>query len=200
RDGAARGARPLRRRHSSGEPGRARAHDPPLPRRRVRPRGDGPPRARVRGERVGPHGRDRPLPRRARRGGRMTVLVVLFWASLAALVWTHVAYPAVWALLARVAPRRVRRAEHTPSVTVIVAAHDEESVIERRIANLRQIDYPRDRLELVVTSDASSDRTEELAESAGARVIRNPRGGKVAAQDRAVRETGGAIVAFSAAN
>ncbi len=72
---------------------------------------------------------------------------------------------------------------------MIIAAHDEESVIERRIANLLALDYPRDKLEIVVTSDASTDRTEELAESAGARVIRNPRGGKVAAQDRAVRET-----------
>jgi cellulose synthase/poly-beta-1,6-N-acetylglucosamine synthase-like glycosyltransferase len=73
-------------------------------------------------------------------------------------------------------------------------------VIERRIANLRALDYPVDRLEVVVTSDASTDRTEELAAAAGARVIRNPRGGKVAAQDRAVRETGGEIVAFSDAN
>ena len=72
---------------------------------------------------------------------------------------------------------------------MIVAAHDEETVIERRVENLLALDYPRERLEVVVTSDASTDRTEELAEAAGARVIRNPRGGKVAAQDRAVRET-----------
>jgi cellulose synthase/poly-beta-1,6-N-acetylglucosamine synthase-like glycosyltransferase len=127
-------------------------------------------------------------------------VTVLFWASLAALVWTHVAYPAVWAGLARLAPRRVRPADHTPSVTVIVTAYNEESVIERRLANLGELDYPADSLELVVTSDASSDRTEELAAAAGARVVRNPRGGKVAAQDRAVRETESEIVAFSDAN
>jgi len=86
------------------------------------------------------------------------------------------------------------------SVSVIVAAHNEEPVIERRLENLRALEYPADRLELVVTSDASTDRTEELAEAAGARVIRNPRGGKVAAQDRAVRETSSEIVAFSDAN
>jgi cellulose synthase/poly-beta-1,6-N-acetylglucosamine synthase-like glycosyltransferase len=73
-------------------------------------------------------------------------------------------------------------------------------VIERRVRNLLALDYPRDKLEIVVTSDASTDRTEELAEAAGARVIRNPRGGKVAAQNRAVRETAGEIVAFSDAN
>jgi cellulose synthase/poly-beta-1,6-N-acetylglucosamine synthase-like glycosyltransferase len=128
------------------------------------------------------------------------VLVVLFWASLAALAWTHVLYPAVWSLLARVGARRARRDDILPTVAVIVAAYNEESVIERRVRNLQELDYPADRLEIVVTSDASSDRTEELAAAAGARVIRNPRGGKVAAQDRAVRETDGEIVAFSDAN
>jgi glycosyltransferase involved in cell wall biosynthesis len=87
-----------------------------------------------------------------------------------------------------------------PAVALIVAAHNEEAVIERRLENLRALDYPAERLELVVTSDASTDRTEELAEAAGARVIRNPRGGKVAAQDNAVRETSAEIVAFSDAN
>jgi cellulose synthase/poly-beta-1,6-N-acetylglucosamine synthase-like glycosyltransferase len=128
------------------------------------------------------------------------VVAVLFWASLAALAWTHVLYPAFAAGLARVAARRVRSAEIEPTVTVIVAAYNEETVIERRIANLRELDYPADKLEIVVTSDASSDRTEELAAAAGARVIRNPRGGKVAAQDRAVRETQSEVVAFSDAN
>jgi cellulose synthase/poly-beta-1,6-N-acetylglucosamine synthase-like glycosyltransferase len=128
------------------------------------------------------------------------VAVVLFWPSLAALVWTHVGYPAFATLLGRLRPRRVRRADMAPAVTVIVAAYDEEAVIERRVANLHELDYPRNKLEIVVTSDASTDRTEELAEAAGARVIRNPRGGKVAAQDRAVRESESEIVAFSDAN
>src|SRR5204862_3088772 len=73
-------------------------------------------------------------------------------------------------------------------------------VIERRLANLRELDYPADRLQIVVTSDASTDRTDELAAAAGARIVANPRGGKVAAQDNAVRETDSEIVAFSDAN
>jgi cellulose synthase/poly-beta-1,6-N-acetylglucosamine synthase-like glycosyltransferase len=73
-------------------------------------------------------------------------------------------------------------------------------VIERRLENLRALDYPADRLRLVVTSDASTDRTEELAEAAGAHVVRNPRGGKVAAQDAAVRASSADVVAFSDAN
>ena len=130
----------------------------------------------------------------------MVVLEVLFWVSLLALAWTHVLYPALAELLARIRPRRVHAAADLPTVTVIVAAHDEEAVIERRVANLRTLDYPADRLGLIVASDASTDRTEELADAAGARVIRSPRGGKVAAQDRAVRETESEIVAFSDAN
>jgi cellulose synthase/poly-beta-1,6-N-acetylglucosamine synthase-like glycosyltransferase len=89
---------------------------------------------------------------------------------------------------------------YLPTVALIVAAYNEEAVIERRIANLRSLDYPPERLQIVVTSDASSDRTDEIAEASGARVIRNPRGGKVAAQDRAVRETTSDVVAFSDAN
>jgi cellulose synthase/poly-beta-1,6-N-acetylglucosamine synthase-like glycosyltransferase len=127
--------------------------------------------------------------------------VVLFWGSLAALAWTHVLYPATVALLARLRTRRVAVDDaYLPSVAVIVTAYNEEGSIERRLANLRELDYPPELLELVVTSDASTDRTEELAEAAGARVIRNPRGGKVAAQDAAVRATGSDVVAFTDAN
>jgi len=128
------------------------------------------------------------------------ILRIVFWASLGALVWTHAAYPAAAAALSRARRRIVRKAAYEPSVAVIVAAHDEEPVIERRIANLRALDYPPEKLELVVTSDASTDRTEELAAAAGARVVTNPRGGKVAAQNHAVRETTSEIVAFSDAN
>jgi cellulose synthase/poly-beta-1,6-N-acetylglucosamine synthase-like glycosyltransferase len=130
----------------------------------------------------------------------MLPLKVVFWGSLGALAWTHLAYPAAAGLLARVRERRVDAADVEPTVTVIVAAHNEEAVIERRVRNLLALDYPQEKLEIVVTSDDSSDRTEELAEAAGARVIRNPRGGKVAAQNRAVRETQSEIVAFSDAN
>jgi len=145
-----------------------------------------------------------PLPgpwRRPRTIGPMFAAKIIFWTSLGALAWTHAAYPLAVVAAARLRSRPVRtRDEVVPSVGVIVAAHDEEGVIGRRVANLRELEYPSDRIEIVVSSDASTDRTEELAAAAGARVIRNPRGGKVAAQDRAVRETTAEIVAFSDAN
>src|SRR5436305_5027948 len=131
----------------------------------------------------------------------MIAAVVLFWGSLAALAWTHALYPLAVALAARVRTRRVALDDgYLPSVAVIVTAYNEESAIERRLENLRELDYPPELVELVVTSDASTDRTEELAEAAGARVIRNPRGGKVAAQDAAVRATEAEVVAFTDAN
>jgi cellulose synthase/poly-beta-1,6-N-acetylglucosamine synthase-like glycosyltransferase len=125
---------------------------------------------------------------------------IVFWVMLVALAWTHAGYPAAAALLSRARRRVVRKDDYEPTVAVIVAAHNEEAVIERRIQNLRELDYPPDKLEIVVTSDASTDRTEALARGAGARIVQNPRGGKVAAQDRAVRETDSEIVAFSDAN
>jgi cellulose synthase/poly-beta-1,6-N-acetylglucosamine synthase-like glycosyltransferase len=131
---------------------------------------------------------------------RVLAVEALFWLSLAALLWTHAGYPAVVSALARVRQHAVRVDAYEPAVAVIVAAHDEEAVIERRVANLQALDYPAGKLEVIVTSDASTDRTEALAAQAGARVIQNPRGGKVAAQDRAARETNSEIVAFSDAN
>jgi cellulose synthase/poly-beta-1,6-N-acetylglucosamine synthase-like glycosyltransferase len=131
----------------------------------------------------------------------VVAVVALFWASLGALAWTHLGYPAAVACLARIRARPVRSGDFEPTVAVIVAAHNEEAVIARRIENLLALDYPREKLQIVVTSDASTDRTEEVAlQYPEVTVVPNPRGGKVAAQDRAVRQTDSEIVAFSDAN
>jgi cellulose synthase/poly-beta-1,6-N-acetylglucosamine synthase-like glycosyltransferase len=129
----------------------------------------------------------------------------LFWGSLGALAWTHVGYPAAASLVARLWPRPVRKGGDLPTVSVIVAAHDEEDVIERRVDNLLGLDYPPEKLEVVVASDASTDATDDIVarkaeQDRRVRLVRAPRGGKVAAQDRAVRETSSEIVAFSDAN
>src|SRR5438132_3389705 len=127
---------------------------------------------------------------------------VLFWSSLGALTWTQLGYPVAAAALARLRGRPVRKRDYTPSVSVIVAAHNEEDVIQRRLENLLALDYPSEQLELVVASDASTDRTDDLVEARSPRIrlLRCPRGGKVAAQNQAVRETRGEILAFSDAN
>jgi glycosyltransferase involved in cell wall biosynthesis len=129
----------------------------------------------------------------------------LFWGSLGALAWTHVGYPVAAAALARVRPRPVRKEDVTPSVTVVVAAHDEEAVIARRVDNLLEQDYPPNRVEIVVASDGSTDGTdgivEEIASRApSVRLLRCERAGKASAQNRAVAESASEIVAFSDAN
>ena len=129
----------------------------------------------------------------------------VFWGALGALAWTHAGYPIAAALGARLRARPVRKGEITPSVTVVVAAHNEETVIERRVRNLLGQDYPPDLVDVVVASDASTDRTDELVEAIAreeprARLVRCPRGGKVEAQSRGVRESSGKVVAFSDAN
>jgi cellulose synthase/poly-beta-1,6-N-acetylglucosamine synthase-like glycosyltransferase len=132
----------------------------------------------------------------------MLAVKVVFWGSLGALAWTHAGYPLAAAALARVRRRPVRTGEATPRVSVIVAAHDEEEVIGERLENLLALDYPREQLEIVVASDASTDRTDEIVAgyAPSVRLIRAPRGGKVVAQNLAVRETDAEIVAFSDAN
>jgi cellulose synthase/poly-beta-1,6-N-acetylglucosamine synthase-like glycosyltransferase len=129
----------------------------------------------------------------------------LFWGSLGALAWTHVGYPVAAAALARLRPRPVRKVDITPDVTVIVAAHDEEGVIGRRVENLLELDYPAERLEIVVASDGSEDATDAIVEeitarSSSVRLLRCERAGKASAQNQAVSETESEIVAFSDAN
>jgi cellulose synthase/poly-beta-1,6-N-acetylglucosamine synthase-like glycosyltransferase len=130
---------------------------------------------------------------------------VLFWGSLGALAWTHVGYPAAMGVLARVRPRPVRRTEIEPSVALIVSAHDEASVVGRRVENLLELDYPVEQLVIIVASDGSTDRTDEIVEEIAAReprvrLLPCPREGKVAAQHRAVRETESEVLAFTDAN
>ena len=133
------------------------------------------------------------------------MLRAIFWVGAGALAWTHVGYPLAAAGLARLRPRPVRRADAMPEVTVVVAAHDEEDVIARRLENLLALDYPAERLEVVVASDGSTDGTDAAVEAVAARDARvrllpHPPEGKVAAQDAAVAQTERELVAFSDAN
>jgi cellulose synthase/poly-beta-1,6-N-acetylglucosamine synthase-like glycosyltransferase len=135
----------------------------------------------------------------------VVVVRVLFWASLAGIVWTHLGYPLAAALLAKLRPREVRKADVTPSVTAIIPAHDEESVIAARLDNLLALDYPGQQLEILVVSDGSTDRTDEIvleyaARDARVRLLALSRGGKLAALNRAAGDSDREVVAFSDAN
>jgi cellulose synthase/poly-beta-1,6-N-acetylglucosamine synthase-like glycosyltransferase len=133
----------------------------------------------------------------------MTALAIVFWICAGLLFYTHAGYPLLLAALVRL--RRHRPAPtappQPPSVSVIVAAYAEQDVIVARVENLRALDYPHDRLELIVACDGSPDSTADRARAAGADlVLELPRGGKVRAQDTAVDRARGELVAFSDAN
>jgi cellulose synthase/poly-beta-1,6-N-acetylglucosamine synthase-like glycosyltransferase len=135
----------------------------------------------------------------------MSVLEIVFWSCVALLVYAQLGYGLLLALLGKLARGRgangERRADELPFASVIVAAYAEEAVIEARIANLRALDYPADRLEVIVSCDGSPDQTAQRARAAGADIVLElPRGGKIRAQDAAVKRARGEIVAFSDAN
>jgi cellulose synthase/poly-beta-1,6-N-acetylglucosamine synthase-like glycosyltransferase len=133
-------------------------------------------------------------------------VAVVFWVSAGLLVYTHLGYPAVlWALArgreGRSGPGRPGSGGEVPRVSLIVAAHDEEEVIGRRVRDALGLDYPRDRLEIIIASDGSTDGTVETARAAGADLVLDlPRGGKVAALNAAVERSSGEVLAFSDAN
>jgi cellulose synthase/poly-beta-1,6-N-acetylglucosamine synthase-like glycosyltransferase len=131
-------------------------------------------------------------------------LEIVFWAAAGLIVYAHLGYPLLLGGLVALFGRQNEPpapAGELPSVSLIIPAHDEEAVIERKVANARALDYPSDRVEVVVASDGSADRTVELARSAGADLaLELPRGGKVAALNRAVRDATGNVLAFSDAN
>ena len=130
------------------------------------------------------------------------LLAILFWASAGLIVHTHAGYALVLALLAKLRPGRARPdLAELPRVSLIVSARDEEEVIADKVRNALALDYPRERLEIVVASDGSTDRTAELARMAGADLVLDlTHGGKVHTQDRAVERASGSILVFSDAN
>jgi cellulose synthase/poly-beta-1,6-N-acetylglucosamine synthase-like glycosyltransferase len=134
----------------------------------------------------------------------VSAIAIIFWTSTGLLIYTHAGYPLLLALLGRFRHSPTGEAApdgRLPPVSLIVPAYAEQEVIEDRVRNLRSLDYPAELLELIVACDGSPDATAQRARDAGADVVLElPRGGKIRAQDAAVRSARGEIVAFSDAN
>lgn len=129
------------------------------------------------------------------------MLAAIFWVSLLGTVWVYALYPASLAVLGRVAARPRRRCALEVPLTLVIAAHDEEEVIEAKIRNVRAVDYPPALVAIVVASDGSTDRTVERARRAGADVVLNlPRVGKITALNRAAEHAAGEILVFTDAD
>jgi biofilm PGA synthesis N-glycosyltransferase PgaC len=125
----------------------------------------------------------------------------VFWVSALLIFYTYAGYPMVLYFRSRWRPRPVRRAEILPSVSVVMAAHNEAAVLPQKLANLEHLDYPQDRLEVIVASDGSIDGTGEwLQQQPPGRlraVILERRRGKAEALNQALALASGEIVLFT---
>jgi cellulose synthase/poly-beta-1,6-N-acetylglucosamine synthase-like glycosyltransferase len=124
-----------------------------------------------------------------------------FWWSVTALLYTYVGYPILLALLSRLRPRVVRRGESKPTVSVIITAYNEELALATKLENTLALHYPPELLEIIVTSDCSTDHTDEIVVGFATRGVRlhrqSERFGKTAAQNAAVELARGDVVLFS---
>jgi glycosyltransferase involved in cell wall biosynthesis len=127
----------------------------------------------------------------------------LFWWALGVLAYTYIVFPLVVLLRAGLRPRPHGTADVTPSVTMVIAARNEAASIGAKLENLLSLDYPADRLEVVVASDGSDDGTDDIVRAyadRGVRLVSVPRVGKAPALDAAVAQATGDVLVFSDAN
>lgn len=131
-------------------------------------------------------------------------MTTFFWLSVTLIIYTYLGYPAVLAVLAKLIGRKPVKLPVTPTVTLLIAAYNEESVIAQKLKNSLALDYPRDKLQILVAADGSDDRTPDVVRQFAAQGVdlsfSPPRRGKMAAINRAIERASGDIVVFSDAN
>lgn len=128
-------------------------------------------------------------------------MITLFWLSLGAVVYAYLGYPALLALLVRIRSQPLRRGVIQPRLSLILVVRDGADWLERKLQSIAALDYPADRLEVLLVSDGSQDATVELArQHAGERfqvlVETTPRG-KAACLNLAVARASGEILVFT---
>lgn len=126
---------------------------------------------------------------------------IFFWIAVGSGVYTYAGYSLIVILLALIVRNSVNRHDIEPKVTVLITAYNEERNIAQKLENTLALDYPRGKLEILVASDGSTDKTDEIVRSFGNRGVRlvrvEGRVGKTETQNRAVREATGEVVVFS---
>jgi cellulose synthase/poly-beta-1,6-N-acetylglucosamine synthase-like glycosyltransferase len=131
----------------------------------------------------------------------MSIESAVFWGALLLLAYTHFGYPVLIAAWARRARPSVDRGDALPAVSILVVAHDEAHLIEARIRNLLALDYPREKLDVMIASDGSTDGTAERARAYEAESLRvfafNARRGKAAVLNELVPQARAAIVTLA---
>jgi poly-beta-1,6-N-acetyl-D-glucosamine synthase len=125
----------------------------------------------------------------------------IFWASLFFVVYVYVGYPALLAILRRFIQRPVKKQYCEPAVTLIIAAYNERQTIERKLRNCLALDYPKRKLQIIVSLDGPTDGTEFAVWQYAARGVElvhsNEHLGKAATLNRAVRRATGDILVFA---
>lgn len=133
----------------------------------------------------------------------MIAALVVFWLCFAVCTWIYFGYPAFLFLLSRVRPHPAREHDITPFVSFIIAAHDEEEVIGEKLENTLSLDYPEERMEILVVSNGSSDATETIVASYGdprVELISLERPGKMEALNHGARRARGEILVLTDAD
>ncbi len=119
----------------------------------------------------------------------MGLILILFWAAAALVLYTYLLFPALVFLRGLLRSRPYQQAEITPHVSMIIAAYNEADSIGGKLDNILALDYPRDRLEIIIASDGSDDGTDAIVRDyakQGIRLLSLPRQGKAAALNAAV--------------
>ncbi|MHB8624066.1 MAG: glycosyltransferase family 2 protein [Sulfuricaulis sp.] len=128
----------------------------------------------------------------------------IFWISVFLIIYPYLGYPLVVLVGGLIRPRRVRRQSSRPTVTILIPAYNEAECIAKTIQNKLDQDYPKDKLQVMVISDGSTDGTDDIARGFAAQgvelICRKPREGKAAALNEAVKHARGDIIIFSDAN
>ena len=126
---------------------------------------------------------------------------IVFWTCVGLLAYVYVGYPLLVYLVSILFPKTVHRSQIEPHVTVLITAFNEEAAIREKLENTLKIDYPADKLEILVASDGSTDGTDEIVKeyaSRGVKLFRQEgRVGKTATQNNAVEHATGDIILFS---
>jgi len=124
---------------------------------------------------------------------------VLFWLCFALVGYAYVGYPIWLWLFVRLRKRPILRQRIFPTVSIVIAARNEEANLPAKLEGLRHLDYPDDRLQAIIASDGSTDRTAEILRAQGTRivpVILNESNGKACALNEAVKFATGEILVF----
>ncbi|MDY7031287.1 MAG: glycosyltransferase family 2 protein, partial [Thermodesulfobacteriota bacterium] len=134
----------------------------------------------------------------------MLISKFIFFFSIFMIFYIYFGYPLLIFLIGVIKNNRVNKDFYEPYVTILIAAYNEENSIEVTIKNKLSLNYPKNKLEIIVISDGSTDRTDDIVKqyaSQGVKLIRqDPRAGKTSALNLAITEAKGEIIVFSDAN